>query len=121
MTMDISTANPAEMSEDELRQLIQEAEKELSDRLSRRTRQTLKEARRLAAEVGFDVSFTKAVESEGKKRGKGAVTRGKAVQKYRNPENPEETWSGRGRPPKWVQAALAGGRTMADLQIEAAG
>lgn len=120
MTMDVSTANPAEMSEDELRQLIQEAEKELSDRLARRTRQTLKEARRLAAEVGFEASFAKAGEPEAKGRGKGAGTRGKAVQKYRNPENRTETWSGRGRPPKWVQAALAGGRTMADLQIEPA-
>ena len=80
------------------------------------TRQTLKEARRLAAEVGFDTSFTKAAEFEGK----GAGKRGKAVQKYRNPENAAETWSGRGRPPRWVQSALAGGRTIADLQIEQA-
>ena len=113
--MDVNTANPAEMSEDELRQLIQEAEKELSDRLARRTRQTLKEARRLAAEVGFEASFSKAAETEGRTKGTG--TRGKAAQKYQNPENPAETWSGRGRPPRWVQAALAGGRAMADLQI----
>ena len=118
--MDVSTANPAEMSEDELRQLIQEAEKELSDRLARRTRQTLKEARRLAAEVGFDASFTKSAEPEGKGRGKGTGTRGKAAQKYRNPEAPSETWSGRGRPPKWVQAALAEGRELSDLTIPAA-
>jgi DNA-binding protein H-NS len=115
--MDISLE---EMSEEELRHLIGSAQEILDRRIAQRAKQTLKEARRLAAEVGFDVSFTKAVEPEGKGRGKGAGTRGKAVQKYRNPENPEETWSGRGRPPKWVQAALAGGRTMADLQIEAA-
>jgi len=28
--------------------------------------------------------------------------------KYRNPDNPEETWSGRGRPPQWMQAKLDG-------------
>lgn len=28
--------------------------------------------------------------------------------KYRNPDNPEETWSGRGRPPAWMQAKLDG-------------
>ena len=27
--------------------------------------------------------------------------RGKAVPKYRNPDNPRVTWSGRGRPPEW--------------------
>ena len=26
--------------------------------------------------------------------------------KYRNPDNPDETWSGRGRPPQWMQAKL---------------
>jgi len=27
-------------------------------------------------------------------------------QKYRNPDNPEETWSGRGRPPQWMQTKI---------------
>ena len=118
--MDARSFDFDEMEEAELRQLIASATETLERRITRRAKETLKEAKRLAAEVGFDVSFTKAVEPEGKGRGKETRTRGKAVQKYRNPENPEETWSGRGRPPKWVQAALAGGRTMADLQIEAA-
>ena len=26
--------------------------------------------------------------------------------KYRNPNNPGETWSGRGKPPHWMQALL---------------
>jgi DNA-binding protein H-NS len=26
--------------------------------------------------------------------------------KYRNPHNPEETWSGRGRKPRWLTVAL---------------
>ena len=117
--MDISTANPAEMSEDELRQLVLEAEKELSDRLARRTRQTLKEARRLAAEVGFEVNFTKAGKPAGGKT-KEPGSRGKAVQKYRNPDNAADTWSGRGRPPKWVQAALEHGQELSDLVIPGA-
>ena len=37
--------------------------------------------------------------------------------KYRNPDNPNETWSGRGRQPKWVQVAVAGGEALADLAI----
>jgi DNA-binding protein H-NS len=39
------------------------------------------------------------------------------VQKYRNPDNPSETWAGRGRPPKWVQAALESGQSLEDLAI----
>ena len=111
--MDARMTNFDDMTEAELRQLISTAQETLDRMIARRAKQTLKEARRLAAEVGFEATFSKAAEPEGRTKG----VRGKAVQKYRNPENPAETWSGRGRPPKWVQAALAGGRAMADLQI----
>ena len=32
--------------------------------------------------------------------------------KYRNPDNPAETWSGRGRPAKWIAAGLKAGKPM---------
>ena len=111
--MDARMSNLEDMTEAELRELINTAQETLDRMIARRAKQTLKEARRLAAEVGFEVSFSKAAEPEGRATGR----RGKAMQKYRNPGNPAETWSGRGRQPRWVQAALAGGRTMADLQI----
>lgn len=34
--------------------------------------------------------------------GKPAAARGKVAPKYRNPANPEQTWTGRGRSPLWV-------------------
>lgn len=34
---------------------------------------------------------------------------------YRNPENAAQTWSGRGRRPKWVSDALSAGVKLADL------
>jgi len=34
---------------------------------------------------------------------KSGATRGKVAPKYRNPANPEQTWTGRGRSPLWVQ------------------
>jgi DNA-binding protein H-NS len=37
--------------------------------------------------------------------------------KYRNPENPTETWAGRGRLPKWLAAALEQGKQLADFDI----
>ena len=36
----------------------------------------------------------------------GTGARRKRPAKYRNPQNPEQTWSGVGRAPKWVQAIL---------------
>jgi len=37
---------------------------------------------------------------------------------YRNPNNSAETWSGRGRQPKWVRDALARGARLEDLTID---
>ncbi len=36
---------------------------------------------------------------------------------YRNPSNSAETWTGRGRHPKWVREALALGARLEDLTI----
>ncbi len=36
---------------------------------------------------------------------------------YRNPRNSAETWTGRGRQPKWLREALARGMRLADLAI----
>jgi DNA-binding protein H-NS len=42
--------------------------------------------------------------------------------KYRNPQTPSETWSGRGKRPRWLVAALKNGRKIEDFQIgDAAG
>ena len=37
--------------------------------------------------------------------------------KYRNPERPSETWSGRGKQPHWVGAQLRSGKKVDDLLI----
>ena len=37
--------------------------------------------------------------------------------KYRNPERPTETWSGRGKQPRWVGAHLRSGKNVGDLLI----
>jgi DNA-binding protein H-NS len=45
----------------------------------------------------------------------------KAPAKYRNPLAPSQKWSGRGRRPTWVLAALAAGQGLDELEIEHAG
>jgi DNA-binding protein H-NS len=40
---------------------------------------------------------------------KGALAGKKVAAKYRNPANPEQTWTGRGVSPSWVQALKAAG------------
>lgn len=42
--------------------------------------------------------------------GKGRKGKGTVAAKYRDPKNPENTWAGRGRMPRWLVAATKGGR-----------
>jgi DNA-binding protein H-NS len=51
--------------------------------------------------------------------GRGGV-RGAVAPKYRNPENPAETWAGRGLKPRWLAAALKSGGKLEDFVIGAA-
>ena len=41
--------------------------------------------------------------------------------KYRNPENPTETWAGRGLKPRWLAAALNSGKKLEDFSIATPG
>jgi DNA-binding protein H-NS len=41
----------------------------------------------------------------------------KVLPKYRNPADPTETWSGRGKLPKWVKAQLKSGKKLEDFAI----
>jgi DNA-binding protein H-NS len=41
----------------------------------------------------------------------------KVVPKYRNPNNHEQTWAGRGKQPRWLKAQLLSGRNLTDFLI----
>ena len=43
-------------------------------------------------------------------RRNGATKRSKVAVKYRDPQNPSNTWTGRGRPPRWLAAKVAAGQ-----------
>ena len=43
--------------------------------------------------------------------------RAPAAAKYANPANSSDTWSGRGRKPRWFEAALAEGKSAEDMAI----
>jgi DNA-binding protein H-NS len=47
--------------------------------------------------------------------------RGGALSAYRNPENPSETWAGRGLKPRWLGAALKSRKKLEDFSIAAPG
>jgi DNA-binding protein H-NS len=50
-------------------------------------------------------------------RSKGPGIRGPVAPKYRNPENPSETWAGRGLKPRWLAAAIKAGKKLEHFSI----
>jgi DNA-binding protein H-NS len=57
----------------------------------------------------------------GKKSTGASGRRGPVAAKYRNPENPQETWAGRGLKPRWLAAALKSGKKIEDFAISRSG
>lgn len=68
-----------------------------------------KERKRLTASLErLDAIGTSARGKRGPRAGTG---KGRKIEpKYRNPENESEVWAGRGNRPRWLVAALKGGR-----------
>lgn len=50
---------------------------------------------------------------------KPAKAKKKATVKFRNTENENETWTGRGKQPKWLTGAIANGAKLEDFLIPA--
>jgi DNA-binding protein H-NS len=101
------------LGDQELHAMMSRIQGALHGRFSTRT----EEFRELAREMGFAVTLTK-LGKETSRRGTRHVQeddrrRGVSA-KYRNPE---ETWAGRGRKPKWVQDRLEQGTPLEALLI----
>ncbi|QBF32316.1 H-NS family nucleoid-associated regulatory protein [Thalassococcus sp. S3] len=96
------------LSLEELKQIQKQAEKAIASFEARRRKEALAAVEAAAAEMGFTLNDL---------MGAPKTRASKAAPKYAHPENPALTWSGRGRQPNWVKAALENGSTLDDLLI----
>jgi len=99
--------NLNKMSIAELKKLISDAPMALAKK-----QEVADKVRKLALDNGLNISDLVAAEKTKAKK-----PRGKVAPKYKNPENGSETWTGRGRQPRWVASALEGGKTLDELLI----
>lgn len=94
---------------DELKTLQKDVEKAIKGFADRRRAEALKAVEAVAKEHGM--SLDEIVGGKGKKRvAKPAI-------KYVNPDNPLQTWSGRGRQPAWYKDAVKGGKSPESMEI----
>lgn len=91
----------------ELRDNVQEA---MDQRRSEERKELREKLRQLVAESGFELEEVIPKRSDKRKFGKVAI-------KYRNPDDPTQTWTGRGRQPKWLVAELKRGRKLEDFAV----
>ena len=95
----------------ELEKLIADAQLQLENLQKEKRKDVLAQIKELAASIGVTAIVTEA-KSTGRK-----VSASVPV-KYRNPEKHEETWTGRGVTPKWLQALIAAGKQKEDFLIK---
>ncbi|MFA5685130.1 MAG: H-NS histone family protein [Lysobacteraceae bacterium] len=104
MSIDFSQYTPAQLDE-----IIQAA----NDQKRRKHREMISDVRRKV--IAFAKAEGYSIEElfGGAKAGTGR----KVEPKYRNTSNEAETWSGRGKRPRWLEAQLKAGKTLEDFKI----
>ena len=129
MTIDLTSLSPKE-----LEKLISNASREKKRKLKRAplaavrkklTKQAVAEGYSLYELFGVGSAPSaaaprgprKAAKSAGKSASRKTTAGRKVAPKYRNPDNAEQTWTGRGKQPLWFVAATAAGKTREDMQI----
>jgi DNA-binding protein H-NS len=96
------------MSVAKLQALKSQVEATISAKVTERRRELEAQLSKLSGFGGRDGKATKL--------GRGG-RRGAVAPKYRNPDNPAETWAGRGLKPRWLTAAMKGGKSLEDFAI----
>jgi len=107
------------LSLNELESLQKKVNREIQKRRSKAQEEGLKKIKLIAAEYGLTANELKAISTGKRSAAKKKVvnTRGPVAPKYRDPGNAENTWTGRGRKPKWVETFLSGGGRLEQITI----
>lgn len=123
MSIDLNTLSPKELDT-----LINKAKKRQSTLKKRKPLATVRARLRAAAAAeGYTIaelfggaaskSAGPTAPRKAAKAGKAGRKLGKVPPKYRNPENESETWTGRGKQPRWMAELVAQGKTADDFLI----
>ncbi len=108
--------NLKDMSKKQLEKLLKEVQGALSKIEEKEKKEALKAAQQTVAKFGFSLEELTG-SAPAPKRAKKAPPKSPGAPKYANPENPKETWTGKGRKPNWYNAAIEAGATPESLEI----
>jgi DNA-binding protein H-NS len=108
MELDLNTLSLRELKELQVR--VNRAVVTYEDR---RKKEALAELEDKARQLGFSLSELLSGQPQRATR----TRTGGGSAKFANPLNPSETWTGRGRKPKWFTEALAMGQTPDEMAV----
>lgn len=95
----------------ELASLQADIQSELLRKKQENRREVINQVKNLLAENGM------TLDDLPKRSGASNGARATVQPKYRNPKDPQQTWSGRGRKPLWVVAYLAKNKNLDGVKI----
>lgn len=98
---------------DELKGLQSDIEKEIKSRQANEASKARKQILAIAQNLGLSVEDL--LGSTVKKAKADKTQKGQA--RYKNPADHSQTWSGRGRQPRWIAEGLASGKKLDDFLI----
>lgn len=97
------------LSLSELKKMQKDVAKAISTFEDRQKAEARAKVEALARDLGYSLAELVGTETKS--------SRAPAAARYRHPENPALTRSGRGRKPHWFVDALAAGKTASELEI----
>lgn len=104
------------LSVQELEDLIEQAADLIEVKKAEALKNAKAEIERIAANVGLSVEQLMGA-SAAKAAKKAAPARKAVADKFRNPADAGQSWSGRGKRPKWLQEALDKGAKLEDFAL----
>lgn len=112
--MDVNELDFHQMPEGEIHEVIARADAELDRRRQLKISEVRNQIKSLAESVGMNPEDLVVGKSARNLRSKVKPVR--AI-RFRNTANPAETWSGRGKRPRWLAQALTAGASLDSFRV----
>ncbi|MDM7322424.1 MAG: H-NS histone family protein [Gammaproteobacteria bacterium] len=113
--MNIDSIDLSQFSIEELETLIKRAEASIRQAKAKKASELRRQVELTAEQLGISVAELLGLDKPSRKPAR--TTTSKVAPKYRNPDRPEQTWTGRGQKPVWLRQRLEQGARLEDFLI----
>lgn len=109
--------NLSDYSVEELEKLQNRVGTAIKDAEVKKRSDAIAAAEKIARDAGLTLEELVTMTPTGRKRRAKSSAKVSAAPKYANPNNPDQTWTGKGRQPGWARDHVESGKSIKDLEI----